>query len=572
MSFSNLNDTDRAPDKYERTYSVNKLATCAFVTHVVRSRTSNIDASINSMTSTISLKADRSYVDASLNLRPLKTYVDASLNLRASQTYVDASLNLRPLKTYVDASLNTINNKLSLIDSSLNALAGSGSTTIIISDVSGLQTKLSSIDSSLNALIVDISNNTSNSGSSGITLDEAVLQIEIEGMRDIPLFAQNWMQNTSVNYSAHSAGCSNTISCSGNGQYIFIGLQGSSISNTVPQLSKDYGNTWLDVSPPFGQSFENATASAISSTGQYMIAINTANGVSTSNGIFYSSNYGSTWIWGNSSGTPTDSVAISSTGKYMLSATSMYLTISKNYGTNFTSINSLNNLIDPSNGSFRGYCHAVAMSTDASIMYTTTHYRVWKSTDFGSTWAVSNNTGQNYSHISCSANGKYVLVCPFQGAGDLSNNLFVSKDYGVTFSSAGDVHSYAKGSVSACGRYMLATDGGYYGSYNNFRKGYVYASDDYGVTWNQINGTNGYYTGVAMSHSGNMIYTQSSKYYGDVGHLYVSNSNYSTCVQTVAPYGSVPGGSMYFNQSTGKLNIYNSAQSAWYSVSLTPPM
>ena len=540
MSFINLDGSIRAPNQsYDNNDTSNKVATCAFV----RNSLNSIDSSLNSVSNALLLKADKTYVDASLNLRASQLYVDASLNLRASQSYVDASLNLKADKSYVDASLNLVNSAISIIDASINTL---------FTDISGLS-------------------GSGSSSSSGITLDDAVLQIEIEGMRDLPLFAQNWQQNTSINYSLRSASSSNSIATSGNGQYIFVGLQGTSAANTLPQVSKDYGNTWSDVSPPFGQTFENATAAAISATGQYMIAINTANGVSTSNGIFLSSDYGSTWTWGYGSGTPSDSVAISSTGKYMLSATSVYLSISDNYGqpnpdttSSWYPGNSL--FLDASNSNFRGRYHAVAMSHDASIMYSTTHYRVWKSTDYGVTWAQSNGTGANYGHISCSANGKYVLICPYQIAGDVSNNVFVSSDYGVTFTAKGDVHSYYQGAVSACGRYMIATDGGRYSGPMTYRKGYLYASDDYGQTWNQVTGTLGYYTGIAMNHVGSMIYAQSATTYGDSGHLYVNNSNYTPCIQTIQPYGSVPAGTIYYDQSNNKLQIYNGKSSAWYSV------
>ena len=527
MSFFNLDGSVRAPNQmYDNNDTSNKVATCAFV----RTALNTVDNSLNTLTNVLLLKAD-------------KSYVDASLNLRASQSYVDASLNLRASQSYVDASLNTLNSAISVIDASINT---------IITDISNLS----------------VNNNNS---SSGITLDDTVLQIAIEGMRDLPLFAQNWQQITSINYTLNGSNCSNSIATSGNGQYIFVGLQGTSVANTVPQLSKDYGNTWSSVTPAFGQTFENATAAAISATGQYMIAINTANGVSTSSGIFLSSNYGSTWTRGPASGTSTDSVAISSTGKYMLSATSVYLTISDNYGmpredetTSWYNGNSL--FIDPSNSNFRGRFHAVAMSHDGAVMYSTTHYRVWKSVDYGQTWAQSNGTGANYGHISCSANGQYVLICPYQTSGDVSNNLFVSSDYGVTFTAKGDIHSYYQGSVSACGRYMVAADGGRYSGPMTFRKGYLYASSDYGQTWEQVNNTLGYYTGITMSHSGNMVYTQSSTMYGDSGKLYVNNANYSSCIQTNQPYGTVPGGTIYYDQSNNEVMIYNSRTSTWYSL------
>jgi len=566
-------------DTYQNDTTLGRMATTSFVVNGINNTVSSINTSL-------SLKADKSYVDASLNLKASKSYVDGSLNIingsitsllnssgsNVTQAYVDGSINLiySALSQKANqSSITSINNSISAIDVSLNLLPTQA---YVDGSLNTVNDSIAAIDISLNALLEDINALSGGGGSSsGITLDDAVNHIELATMRDIPVFAQNWQQVTSINYTLRGASCSNSIATSGNGQYIFIGLQGTSIANTVPQLSKDYGNTWSDVSPPFGQTFENASAAAISATGQYMIAINVPNGASTSSGIFYSSNYGDTWIWGPSSGTPSNSVAISSTGKYMLSATSVYLSISSNYGSDnpdetssWYNGNSL--FLDPSYNNFRGRYHAVAMSHDGSVMYSTTHYRVWKSVDYGVTWAVSNGTGENYGHISCSANGKYVLICPYQVAGDVSNNLYVSSDYGVTFTAKGNVNSYYQGAISACGRYMFAGDGGRYSGPMTFRKGFLYASDDYGQTWNQVTGTNGYYTGVAMNHSGSMVYTQSSTQYGDNGKLYVSNANYSSCIQTSQPYGSVVAGSMYYDQSNNKLQIYNGRTSAWYSV------
>jgi hypothetical protein len=588
-------------DVYENNTNLGRIATTSFVVNGINDLSDTLHSSISflgaAMGSALNFKADQTYVDASLNLKANQTYVDASLNningsityllnnsgSSVTKTYVDNSINLvysalsqkanQSSLTSINNSISSINGSISTIDASLNLLPTKAYVDGSLNSINGA---ISIIDASINTLFSDISGlSGGGSSSSGITLDDAVLQIEIEGMRDLPLFAQNWQQNTSINYTLRGANSSNSIATSGNGQYIFVGLQGTSVANTVPQLSKDYGNTWSDVSPPFGQTFENPTAAAINATGQYMIAINTPNGASTSSGIFLSSDYGSTWTRGPSSGTSTDSVAISSTGKYMLSATSVYLSISDNYGKpkpdntsswyNGTSLN-----IDLSNNNFRGKFHGVAMSHDGSVMYSTTHYRVWKSTDYGKNWAQSNGTGANYGHISCSANGKYVLICPYQVAGDVSNNVFVSSDYGVTFTAKGDIHSFYQGSVSACGRYMIATDGGRYSGPMTYRKGYVYASDDYGQTWIQVTGTAGYYTGVTMNHSGSMIYAQSATLYGDNGHLYVNNTNYTPCIQTSQPYGSVPGGTIYYDQSNNKLQIYNGKSSAWYSIGFTP--
>jgi len=559
---SSPNSLQLVGQQYTQNDTSNKIATCAFVNN----RVSRADISINVLNTAVG-----SLYSA---VGPLSSTVSS---LSGSVSTLSGTVGtLSGTVGTLSSTVSTVSGKVTDISSSLATLTTTVDTkatkTLVDASFSALK---SSVDVSFTDVYTNISNLGNNSSS--FTLDQAVLQIEMENARDLPVFAQNWMRNTSINYSANNASLSNCIACSGNGQYIFIGLQGSQIGNTVPQLSKDYGNTWTDVTPAFGLAFENATAAAISSTGQYMIAINTNNGVSLSGGTYYSIDYGSTWVRGSSSGTPSDSVAISSTGKYMLSANKSNIVISNNYGLDNADTTSSwyygnSSQLDPSynasnnNGTYR----AVSMAHDASIMYATTKYRVWKSTDFGNEWTASNSTGTNYGNIACSANGQYVLVCPFQSGNDTSDNLYVSNNYGVTFTTVGDVHSYCACAVSACGRYMIATDKGKFtGNATPLlnRKGYVYASKNYGADWIQVTDISGYYTGIAMSHNGDMIYSQSSTSYGDSGRLFVSNSNYSTCVQTVEPYGTVHSGTMYYDKTTNELKIYNNDQ--WYAVTFT---
>ena len=53
----------------------------------------------------LSLKADKTYVDAELNKKAEKTYVDTELNKKADKTYVNAELANKADKTYVDTEL-----------------------------------------------------------------------------------------------------------------------------------------------------------------------------------------------------------------------------------------------------------------------------------------------------------------------------------------------------------------------------------------------------------------------------------------------------------------------------------
>ena len=436
------------------------------------------------------------------------------------------------------------------------AAGSSADVSSIIADISNIYVDISNIQTDINNM----------SGGSGITLDEAVLQIEIEGMRDLPVFAQNWMLNANGSYIYNGNGnYSNCIATSGNGQYIFIGLNGT--SNTVfPKLSNDYGNTWTECSAPQFYNFRNATACAISATGQYMIAYNY--NTEATDSLYYSSTYGKTWIRAGYGATTSTihSVAISSTGKYILSGAYNKLVLSSDYGNTWDG--NVNYVSD--NNTFNTQYRYVTMSHDGSIMYACSKTKVWKSTDYGVSWNISNSTGTNNGHISCSANGQYVLICTMNDVFSntfASGPLYVSNDYGVTFTSVGTSFYYSRGSISSCGRYMVASDGGRYSGPMNVIQGYIYASDDFGVTWNQVNNTVGFYAGIAMNHSGSMIYCQSTQSsYGS--KLYVSNANYSTCVQTVQPYGTVPAGAMYFDQSANQLNIYSSRNSRWYSVGL----
>ena len=367
-----------------------------------------------------------------------------------------------------------------------------------------LQTRLNITDASVNLLA-----NTPSSG--GLSVDDTVFQIESTTTRDYPNFGQNF-----VNISS-AIGGNNTISiaCSGNGQYVFAGTNGGS-----SRASNDYGKTWTNASITLW-------SVAVSTTGQYVMNSNGYN-------VSISSNYGSSFTNVTSGSDP----AISSTGKYMLAASSSF-NFSSNYGSNWTSVSNINTDYSPS-----------ALSHDGSIGYVGKNKKVWKTTNYGVNWSniVDISSTQNIGNISCSGNGKYLLCAP---SGYQSEYLYLSSDYGSTFVPVtGTMRPYYKTAISTCGRYMIAV----------CNSGFIYVSINYGVTWTE-QGTSTNYYGVAMSQNAGIIYAQRP------GGLFKCDNNVSNTIQTVVP-STLSKGSMYFDEATNKLFVYNTTSSTWKSVTL----
>ena len=123
----------------------------------------------------------------------------------------------------------------------------------------------------------------------------------------------------------------------------------------------------------------------------------------------------------------------------------------------------------------------VAMSASGQHVFgTTVSGDIYASADYGASWNLSivpSHTGQAYG-ISTDSSGQYVYACDI-----VSGNVFNSSDYGSSFSVFSDpsfaglpLHSI---SCDASGRYLTVC----VGSGGMATTGGIFASDDYGATW-----------------------------------------------------------------------------------------
>ena len=359
-------------------------------------------------------------------------------------------------------------------------------------------------------------------GGSGIALDDAVYQIEASQTRYFPNFATTWTQGSSLNNSVNMA-------CSGNGKYVI-----TAANSNAWTLSSDYGVTSTNLS--FG-SYGHA---AVSETGQYMVAL--------MGSVYNSSDYGVTW---SNSGTAVgtgNAIAISSTGKYVVTAYgsgSLFIYLSTNYGATFTRITDISGSA-PANFTYG----SAAMSRDGKTMFLSMDTYLMKSTNYGASWSVVYTSASNNGDVSCSGNGQIVLLCPPQGT---SRDMYRSNDGGATFTTTatGSTTTYMRSVISVCGRYAVAINS------NNLYTVTLPASGSGTAT--AVGRTTGYY-GVGISSNGDYVYAM------EPSRLYrCSNVNASLPTSAYLYPGR---GAVYFDESTNKLYVYNATAAAWKSVTL----
>ena len=233
-------------------------------------------------------------------------------------------------------------------------------------------------------------------------------------------------------------------------------------------------NTTLNLSSP-----ADMRGVAISSTGQYQIVGNISRydyPITTSGGIYQSSDYGVTWILYQNAifGTvPTgqwvDYCSMSDSGQYRLviaGGNSNVIAYSSNYGASYSQIVNTNAAIFPTTS-----IAMTAISGNGQYMAIApgTNYVMARSSDYGVSWSPYSSplgSGVTKYSIGLSYTGQYQLVC--------GENIWVSNDYGSTWSTPLAPFNWRTScNVSASGQHMWFQNWGIAS----------YVSADYGVTW-----------------------------------------------------------------------------------------
>jgi hypothetical protein len=318
----------------------------------------------------------------------------------------------------------------------------------------------------------------------------------------------------------------------------------SAMVSATPALDyTTFGQNWTANSLPASGYY----GCAMSATGQYQVA------TLSSGGIYYSSNYGQTWIL--SSGVVFYGIGLSASGQYgaaCASGSPFNIYISSNYGQTWTSTGQA---LAGSNG-------RVAIS--ASGQYITAVPQatgfIYRSSNYGSSWTTAGSSLTWYS-VAMSASGQYQVASTNQA----SQSCYYSFDYGQTWTATTGAPSGQQLwtlTMSASGQYAcLAT----------ISSG-MYYSSTYGQTWVAASGATTVMTVVAMSASGQYAICASAN--TNPNYIYYS-TNYGQ-TWTASSYSSASGQNWYgcAISSNGQylLTVNASAINAVQSTTRFPPL
>ena len=241
------------------------------------------------------------------------------------------------------------------------------------------------------------------------------------------------------------SGAMQSVSLSNTGQYqtiVTYGFNNTTVTNGYIYTSSDYGNSWTP-RITLTQGFQSV---AISSTGQYQVTVQSGTNSNSSGNIYYSNNYGSTWIDSqqrvrnyNSNITTSilnnyelsQTVAISYDGKYhtvLNIQNGGNILINSNYGsgvwtdTNQQSPYGANGFLVSVAMSSTGQYQIVSTYNTSNINYLNspgTYSSILLSTNYGSpgSWSIINNNtilptlpfySNTFHSLALSANANYI--------------------------------------------------------------------------------------------------------------------------------------------------------------------
>jgi hypothetical protein len=351
----------------------------------------------------------------------LKTEVDASLALYALASSVGSSLQSG---TTSDVSLNG------------NIQLGNGSKNIRIN-----KSAISSYSLDISGSVY-VSNNLDMSGSinaSGIFNNGDVFDSAMDGLSTNMYTSFFTSESTSQSFTGGTANAP-VLAMSNDGKYVLC----TPYSGASPAyLSTNYGVTFTDISNSLliaGGTNSARFQPSMSGTGKYMFSP----GNPAVSSAYYSTDYGANWVRDTVS--PGRMYALSYSGKYVvkcIAETTNNIYISSNYGSTYTTFFT---------GSSQPYPYFAAISSTGQVIATCSHTAsgVKISKNFGKTWSVLSTTGNTF-FVAMSASGRYILA-----GGNLST------DFGDTFTYQDGLPttSITGTSVSATGQYMIITNAG----------------------------------------------------------------------------------------------------------------
>ena len=445
------------------------------------------------------------------------TINDNSSNTLAGYFLVDASMNGYIFKapnltgTVTNGNIDNvvdlnINSLITPLNSALLMLQPSGSlhsdSNYVINpssvDISNIVLRDAALSTTTNQYITtsieivgDLSTNQNITCGPQTFADNSVI-VSATPALDYANFAKYWSSSLFSQY----ADSPNQTVLSATGQYQTI------VSNSKIYCSSNYGNTWTS---PLTVSTSTASAVAISSSGQYQLAV-----FDSANTIRLSSNYGQTWTSGAitvPAGSGTVSCCMSASGKYQYFFASNFAAsgtntfyYSSNFGSTWTTVSTTYNrapaititsLVSSASGKYVSFCMFGGGTTSEYI---------YNSSNYGVSFSAIATPNTSYYSLSMSASGKYVsaLVCGTNGI------VYYSSNFGTTFTAGTtlitDTGVRGRIAMSSSGQYQVAIKTAGTAAVQS-----MYYSTDYGVSWVSTTNTftfTGYWKDVCISSSG----------------------------------------------------------------------
>ncbi len=255
------------------------------------------------------------------------------------------------------------------------------------------------------------------------------------------------------------------------------------------------------------------------------------------------------------------SISISVPFGTIITAINTSIAISDNTTINLSSgivvdfTNPVNYTVTAQDGSTQTYVVTVSVGTYQSGMFIAAaawNNTIYVSSDFGVTWS-SKNSIRNWSALAMSSDGSRITV------GEYNGPLYISSDFGNTWVTAGANKQWMGLSMSADGRYQTAS----------LYSDNLYVSSDYGATWTPKSVSALWYS-IAMSSNGQ--YQTAGSWMGDV---YGSNDSGSTWVVKLnkTTLGgnrfwtftamSSNGSKQYVSDAVGKIYVSNDSGVSW---------
>jgi hypothetical protein len=215
-------------------------------------------------------------------------------------------------------------------------------------------------------------------------------------------------------------------------------------------------------------------------------------------------------------------------GKYWLVTGGNYYNRSNDYGVNWYTDYALSGASQP------------RLSEDGQYQFmqrSVYPYPIFRSSNYGVSWAGVINTYSAVRRIEISGNAQYVIV------GVNGDFLFVSSDYGVTFAQRLTYQNWDMCAVNYTGQYMAAA----------YFSGNLYTSNDYGQTWTEHTFAT-YFQSAKYSKTGQYLYVTTSSNETWRSDDYGANfsSNYIGGVDSIAL--SMSGQYVFLSNSTPKIS------------------